>query len=177
MDPQSNPTRPTFIDLWAAKIGWPIATLEIDGATLDRFWRKVQKMDQDCWLWIGAKAGGGHGRFKLDGALVSPHRFMYELIFGPIPEGMLVCHDCPGGDNPACVNPAHLFLGTPRDNIMDALRKGQRPVKLKKEQVRQIKQLLEAGEFSQERLASLFGVSDTTIYEIAHQKGRFQAIL
>lgn len=90
---------------------------------LIRFWPKVEKTN-GCWHWIGAKNKDGYGQFYVsqqyqEGA----HRFMYEKSFGSIPKGMCVLHRC---DNPACVNPDHLFLGTHRDNTQDMINKGRK---------------------------------------------------
>jgi hypothetical protein len=72
--------------------------------TSERFWAKVYRGD-DCWEWLAAKSTAGYGRFKVAGGLVQAHRFAYEDIVGPIPDGLQLDHLC---RNRACVNPDHL---------------------------------------------------------------------
>jgi hypothetical protein len=93
------------------------------------FWRKVAKGGpDDCWLWNGSRLPAGYGLFRSDnGKLVVAHVYAYELLYGPTPPGLDICHVC---DNPPCVNEAHLFSGTRLDNMRDAQGKGRlvRPV-------------------------------------------------
>lgn len=88
----------------------------------ERFWRYVQKTD-GCWLWTGHVKKGGYGQFSLTHTRpVGAHRYSYELHNGAVPAGLFVMHSC---DTPACVNPAHLTIGTAKDNTADMIAKGR----------------------------------------------------
>lgn len=126
--------------------------------------------DGDCWMWIGHRGGGGRG-YLSDGTGRKRKRrvsqLAYEFFVGPRADGHYVCHSC---DNPPCVNPAHLFLGTHVENMADRdaksrQAKGERigTAKLAENDVRWIRFLIAQGLSTQRRIASAFGVSETTV--------------
>jgi hypothetical protein len=131
-----------------------------------RFWRKVQRGD-GCWVWTGHKSTSGYGRFAYAETVGYAHRFSYEIHNGSIPPDLCVCHRC---DNPSCVNPSHLFLGTRKENSADMAAKGRHGnghgKRLSDESVRAIRKRHAAGE-SQTAIAKDYGVSRTVVSKIA----------
>jgi hypothetical protein len=90
-----------------------------------RFFAKVNKTES-CWLWTAGNLGPfGYGGFSVKGHAKLAHRVSWVIHRGSISEGMCVLHNCPGGDNPRCVNPDHLWLGTNRENSDDMVAKGR----------------------------------------------------
>ncbi len=146
----------------------------------DRFWARVEKTES-CWLWTGCLKGG---RPKISIPTLGRRRKMllacrlsWELAHGPIPDGLEVCHNCPGGDNPRCVNPEHLFLGTHADNMRDAGLKGQmargesnHAAKLTEVIVRSIRTRYAAGGVTQQQLADEFGVTNSVVCHVISRK-------
>ena len=149
--------------------------------TRDRFWSFVG--EPGCWEWRGTKSHG-YGYFWYGDVNRRAHRLIWELLYGPIPDGMQVCHRC---DNRACVRPDHLFLGTQSDNIQDSITKGRfsrnagRPserhrgewngnAKLTWDQAMEIRQRVDNGE-SGRALAKEFGVAPTQISRIKNRQG------
>ena len=148
--------------------------MNIDKKTRERFFSNVQAGTGDaCWLWT-ANTFRGYGRLWVNGKTQRAHRVAYEIAFGKFPKTMCVCHAC---DNPGCVNPKHLFLGTQIDNLLDMSLKGRRRFghvtgerhgqsKLDSQQVLEIKKRLAMGQ-SRASLAELFRVGRTAIANIA----------
>jgi hypothetical protein len=142
---------------------------------VERFWAKVAKGDS-CWLWAAAIGSTGYGNFTVrrnrKTVYVRASRYSWELHFGPIPDGLFVCHSC---DNRTCVNPAHLFLGSNKDNQDDMRGKGRDrgyapgtrncSVKLTADQVQEIRRLHSAG-MSSLQIARLFPVRARQIRRI-----------
>src|SRR5262245_6642261 len=93
---------------------------------ITRLERHIKVMPNGCWEWQGRRSRDGYGRMTITESrrphTRPAHRVAWEHFNGPIPENMLVCHKC---DNPPCINPAHLFLGTHRDNFRDMREKGR----------------------------------------------------
>lgn len=146
------------------------------GADNKTFYSKFKKAE-GCWEWTGAKKPSGYGNFFWEGKYWSAHRFSYTLHIGVIPDGDVVCHRC---DNPGCVNPAHLFVGTQLKNITDMITKGRGGpatrkgashlnAKLTDEQVQGIRKQRRAGE-TLKSIAKDFGVSEATVSLITRGK-------
>lgn len=141
-----------------------------------RLLAKIVVAENGCFIFVGSLNADGYGKMDIwEDHSVTTHRLAWELEFGEIPDGLCVLHNCPGGDNPACVNPAHLFLGTSIDNRADCVSKnrhakGERQghAKLTVDQVREIRRL--QNDYSRSVLAGKFGVSKRTVQFIIQGK-------
>ena len=144
-----------------------------------RFWKYVKKMPSGCWEWQGGRLKGGYGQLRLPDGHVLAHVFSWRLHKGPVPKGLLVCHKC---DNPPCVNPEDLFLGTHQDNADDRTAKGRSvyvgspglhgeanpSAKLTAEQVAEIRRIYVPYLFPCRKLAEEFHVSKHQIENIVN---------
>lgn len=130
-------------------------------------WKFVdQRGPDECWPWTGTIDSHGYGRIFLSSKNTLAHRVAFEIGHGTSAAGMLVCHRC---DNRSCCNPAHLFLGTPADNLRDAAEKGRMPrgedcprARLTEDQVREIRALASAGG-KQRDIAQRFGITQPNV--------------
>lgn len=146
-----------------------------------RFWSKVKvtARTEDCWIWNGLKTKTGYGQMSIGGRkgkIWFTHRFSYQLAYGEIPEGAHVLHRC---DNPSCVNPNHLFLGTHKDNMQDMVNKGRKAIKygedtvhhkLTADKVISIRERFARGGISQSALAREMGVTQVAIQRIVTRR-------
>lgn len=134
-----------------------------------RLWRKVRKTPE-CWNWEGYRQPDGYGMIRNGKNMQLTHRVSFEISNGEIPKGLYVLHHC---DNPACVNPKHLFLGTQQDNVDDCRKKGRLAVgerrakgKLTAANVKEIR----SSTASQRILAKQYGVHNSIISLVVNRK-------
>lgn len=145
----------------------------------ERFWKYVVKSD-DCWLWTGGTRVGRYGGISLGRrgeGIISTHRFSYQLHKGKIPKGKIIMHKC---DNPLCVKPDHLFMGTQKDNVLDMIAKGRQGKTgakkgtgsrnhLTMEQANNLREEYKSG-VSQVKLADKYGLGQSTVSRIIRQQ-------
>jgi predicted DNA-binding protein (UPF0251 family) len=145
--------------------------------------RKTERNVNGCLEWTGATNGKGYGRIGVDGRMMAAHRVVWQLVHGILPTGMLVCHRC---DNRRCVEETHLFVGSARDNALDAISKGRAPqlvsaapggkcgeansrARLTRSEVATIRLLLADG-LSQRAIAAKYRVGQSTVRDILQHK-------
>jgi len=145
-----------------------------------RFARHIGAPESNgCILWAGAMHASGYGLIQKDGqsgVMVLAHRAAWEIANGPIPDNIEVCHNCPGGDNPRCINVAHLFLGTHADNMADMVAKERNArgekvpqAKITEAIVRMIRERVANGE-TQNAIASDVGFNQAQVSRIVNSK-------
>lgn len=136
------------------------------------FWNKaVISSRTGCWEWTASKTGTRYGKTHINGKEFSAHRISFYIFFGIDPMGKCVCHKC---DNPLCINPNHLFLGTYKDNIVDMISKGRDTMigernsmaKLTEKNVLSIREQYSIGGVTYKQLAIKHGVSITVIHQV-----------
>lgn len=139
----------------------------MDTKDIERFWAKVEKSPDGCWMWTGTKNADGYGIIFIDKKRYLTHRLSWEIHFGEIPVGLFICHHC---DIPGCARPDHLFLGTKKDNKQDAMKKGRHArgetsgrAKLTEEKVREIRKVYHDGGIGIIELGHLYSVSHMAI--------------
>ena len=150
---------------------------------INRFWTHVDRSagPEACWLWTGFIRENGYGIIGIKGKEYKAHRVSYFIEHGRIDNDRLVLHHC---DVRSCVNPAHLFLGTPKDNSQDAVKKGRNTrlygedngkAKLTRAAVLKIRRMCRSGQMYQKTVARLFGVSEATVSYVVNggRWGRF----
>ncbi len=138
----------------------------------DRFWSDVEKTD-GCWLWQGGTRGDGYGLIHFNGTQHRAHRVSWEMHYGPVPNGLYVCHHC---DTRRCIRPDHLFLGTHSDNMKDAATKGHQSgernnaAKLTWQDIEKIRGEYRPWKITQENIAERFGIARSNVSRIVNGK-------
>lgn len=143
---------------------------------IQRFWAKVDISggEDACWEWMGGYFNKKYGCFWIGGHNRYAHRIAWEITFGKIPDGLFACHHC---DNPACVNPGHLFLGTALENMQDRDKKGRHiprkgtnngMSKLTWDQVREIRRMYNEDHISLTQLGKQYSICTPHIWAIVN---------
>jgi len=137
-------------------------------------WKKIDKRGEDeCWNWLD-RLSNGYGQMRFNNKAYGAHRFVYEEVYGMIPEGLFICHKC---NNPSCCNPNHLYAGTQKDNQKQMVNEGrsakgemQSLSKLTTRDILKIRSLYSTNEKNQIELGKIFGVDNATISDITRRK-------
>lgn len=126
------------------------------------------KITDACWIWTGAKTRQGYGKFSFKGYNTDPaHRVSYKLFKGPIEENMVICHQC---DIKNCVKPAHLWIGTHQENMLDMVAKDRQASKLSATDVYKIRELVEKFGVAQQKIVEQFKITSGTVSSIIHRR-------
>ena len=132
-------------------------------------YKYVVNEDTGCWDWIGAKTNDGYGKMRNGDKFIYAHRYSASVHIGHIPSGMIVCHRC---DNPGCVNPKHLFIGSIKDNMVDKATKGRGNTSHQRISVSVIKSIIDSP-LSSYKEAVIHGISSSWVRYI-RQRSRCQ---
>lgn len=152
----------------------PLSEVKFTQKQIARFWRKVDKTSNPngCWLWTGCRIQDGYGRGSIKSRLFLAHRMAYHIQFGPIPEHLKCLHRC---DNPPCVNPEHLWIGTDQDNSIDRELKGRHGnikgerhgrAKMSETDVLAARESYDYGQASIAKLARRYKTSESAMFSI-----------
>jgi hypothetical protein len=154
-------------------------TFLIDENRLEALARFMTMVDvglhSNCWEWQGNKPDGRYGHFSFNGKAIKAHRWIYELCCGRIPDSMVIRHRC---DNPSCVNPRHLTIGTPKDNANDMHERGRASnrqgekhpmARIDESAVIQIRKRAELGE-SYVKIAAAYAISHQQVGKIVRRE-------
>ena len=158
-----------------------MANQHTDAQVKDKFLSCISISSDDCWIWRWSYTKRGYGRANYKGAEIYAHRLSFLMFKGEIPPGMFVCHKC---DTPLCVNPDHLFIGTPKENSEDRDRKGRARIvigkrskgsesvraKLKESDVIEIRSLYGTTNLTHKEIAQQFGVAMQTVSSILSRR-------
>ncbi len=153
----------------------------VGSTTEERFWSRVNKdgptmpnMDTPCWVWTAHVVDDGYGTLQVNGKILRCHVYSFKLSFGDFEPGLCVLHRC---DNPPCVSPGHLFLGTHTDNSRDKVNKGRQAkgeqahaAKLTSPQVIEMRELYAKGNMTQAAIAQQFAITPQSAYRILRRK-------
>lgn len=177
----SGPAEGFVHELWNEDVSAPRIQIRRRRSLEERFWSNVNKSEEtECWEWARTISDRGYGHFRiggLRGITVLAHRVAWELSFGSIPDGLQVLHTC---DNRRCVNPVHLWLGTPLDNMRDMIAKGRKVVgkpqcgsanklaKLNEDIVKEIREGHRNGSLSIIGTARRLGVTRQAIWQVVN---------
>lgn len=139
-----------------------------------KFVYKTEEMD--CWIWTGGRHKYGYGNFYLNHATIRAHVFSYEYFISQVPDGLYVCHTC---DIPSCVNPDHLWVGTPKENTRDVSTKKRWPDrrgegaanhKHTSEEIIEIRRMYAEDGLTLKQIGSIYGIDKSLIHLIVSRK-------